>query len=616
MSILFLSPKLTMSNTEEAEIFFHTCRDILDDCIVEVQKEFVQSWDKINSLQRLEAHPDDLFIFFNAENGVYKEEFLKLLEKYCRAQSQIWPVAFSRAPECRHPPAAASAYQSFDIPCWNEKRSPLSNNIRAIAHMFARKIVARELSPLYQDETLYFISHRRSDGEHIAEKLADQLSILTRQRRAYRDVVEVKVGDDAQAEIDEYLSQSDVVIFLQTKDAKDSEYILKELCYALVNDIPILWVQIDGAPPADLRILPGEQPALRYSSEEFDDPKRLIEIADEIEDDCFRLIMNSSNQISSYIEYLTQLKHEKKITLTRDEGAVLAYKVGYQTWTIYNTQSYLHYIQCFGRNPKPSDVQNSVEKAAKPEFQQGKDSIFLLSRHTGSITPIIDRKHGIIKDNYDNYIVNLENSIGTKHDQLGKRIVLSGAFPDCDEIYKNSMLEALSVYARKIIRDGYTLVFGAHPTFQKIIFEISALYAPNVRNCVEMHMDRAYADGYDIPDLQKKCKLVLADGLSEMRQNMICREKSELLICLGGKMKEDKSQQGVDIEVGLARSAGVPVVLVGTVGGRSSEYALELAQTGDWSSLNHFGKELNENLLYHMNHRLMISQIMGCLLDS
>ena len=129
-------------------------------------------------------------------------------------------------------------------------------------------------------------------------------------------------------------------------------------------------------------------------------------------------------------------------------------------------------------------------------------------------------------------------------------------------------------------------------------------------------MDRAYADGYDIPDLQKKCKLVLADGLSEMRQNMICREKSELLICLGGKMKEDKSQQGVDIEVGLARSAGVPVVLVGTVGGRSSEYALELAQTGDWSSLNHFGKELNENLLYHMNHRLMISQIMGCLLDS
>ena len=386
MSILFLSPKLTMSNTEEAEIFFHTCRDILDDCIVEVQKEFVQSWDKINSLQRMEAHSDDLFIFFNAENGVYKEEFLKLLEKYCRAQSQM------------------------------------SNNIRAIAHMFARKIVARELSPLYQDETLYFISHRRSDGEHIAEKLADQLSILTRQRRAYRDVVEVKVGDDAQAEIDEYLSQSDVVIFLQTKDAKDSEYILKELCYALVNDIPILWVQIDGAPPADLRILPGEQPALRYSSEEFDDPKRLIEIADEIEDDCFRLIMNSSNQISSYIEYLTQLKHEKKITLTRDEGAVLAYKVGYQTWTIYNTQSYLHYIQCFGRNPKPSDVQNSVEKAAKPEFQQGKDSIFLLSRHTGSITPIIDRKHGIIKDNYDNYIVNLENSIGTKHDQLGKRI--------------------------------------------------------------------------------------------------------------------------------------------------------------------------------------------------
>ncbi len=53
-----------------------------------------------------------------------------------------------------------------------------------------------------------------------------------------------------------------------------------------------------------------------------------------------------------------------------------------------------------------------------------------------------------------------------------------------------------------------------------------------------------------------------------MRENMICKEKSELLICLGGKIKDDKSQQGVDIEVELAKSVNVPVALVGTVGGR------------------------------------------------
>lgn len=77
-----------------------------------------------------------------------------------------------------------------------------------------------------------------------------------------------------------------------------------------------------------------------------------------------------------------------------------------------------------------------------------------------------------MREDYDNYIVNLENVSGVPRDWHGKRIILSGAFPDCDEIYKNSLLEALSVYAKQIIRNGYTLVFGAHPTFQEIIFDI------------------------------------------------------------------------------------------------------------------------------------------------
>ena len=132
----------------------------------------------------------------------------------------------------------------------------------------------------------------------------------------------------------------------------------------------------------------------------------------------------------------------------------------------------------------------------------------------------------------------------------------------------------------------------------------------------EHYTDRAYADLYDIPDLREKCKLVLADGLPEMRRNMICKDKCELLICLGGKIKEDKNQQGVDIEIQLAQSVNVPVILVGTVGGRSSEYALELAKTGDWSILNSFGKDLNEDLLYRMNHRLMISKILDHLSDT
>lgn len=603
-----------MSNTTEAELFFNTCRDILDDCIIEIQKEFLSSPTAINRLLILEAEPDDLFVFFNSENGTYDDTFIKLLKKYSEVKSHIWPIAFTRAPACRQPPYPADKCQSFDILCWNENRNPLKNNIPAIAHMFARKIIAQVLSPLYQDEVLYFISHRRSDGEHIAMALADQLSQLTRKKRAYRDVVEVNVGDDAQSDIDEHLQISDVLIFIQTADVKHSEYILKELCYALINDIPVLWIQIDGASPKDLRILPGERPALSYSSAEFDDPNRVIEIATEVEEMCFRLIINNSNQICSYIEYLNELARSKKITLTQDKGSVLAFEIGYKTSDIFNPQNQQHYIQCFGREPKQSDIQALIERLTNPSFQCKADNSFLLLKHQNPKLPVSGDRIKI--DNYDNYIAKLESVTGKKHDYHGKRIVLSGAFPDCDEIYKNSLLEALSVYARQIIRCGYTLVFGAHPTFQQIIFDIGALYAPNIRNSIEMHMDRAYADLYDIPDLREKCKLVLADGLPEMRRNMICKDKCELLICLGGKIKEDKNQQGVDIEIQLAQSVNVPVILVGTVGGRSSEYALELAKTGDWSILNSFGKDLNEDLLYRMNHRLMISKILDHLSDT
>ena len=125
-----------------------------------------------------------------------------------------------------------------------------------------------------------------------------------------------------------------------------------------------------------------------------------------------------------------------------------------------------------------------------------------------------------------------------------------------------------------------------------------------------MHMDQAYINQYDFEELQEKCTLILADGLQKMRENMICKGKAEMLICLGGKIKPNKSQQGVDIEVDLAKKVNIPVALVGTVGGRSSEYAFEKLTEGDWSELNSWDKSINEGLFYSMNHRLMIKRLL------
>ena len=102
---------------------------------------------------------------------------------------------------------------------------------------------------------------------------------------------------------------------------------------------------------------------------------------------------------------------------------------------------------------------------------------------------------------------------------------------------------------------------------------------------------------------------MLDDNLIEMRKSMICDQRGEVLICLGGLIKKDKTQQGLDVEINLARSVNIPVALVGTVGGRSSEYAFEKILEGDWSNLNSWGENLNEELFYNVNHRLMARRI-------
>lgn len=611
MRVIFCEPQLTMHIVDNANAFFASCREILDTYVT--NRLYISTDFQMAQLLEDAADSNDIFIFFNSEKGAYQKNFLKLIKKYTDVQSRIWAIAMEKNPECRRPPEPVSDKQSFDVSCRNENRNPLKNNMRAIAQIFARKIIAQTLSPLYRDEVLYFISHRRIDGEHIAAKLADELKHLTRERNVYRDVVHVEVGDDAQKDIDINLAMSDVLIFLQTEEAQNSPYIMKELCYALIYDIPILWIQIDNAPYSNMEIRPGERPMLCYKSEEFDCQERLIEITDEIEETCFQLIMNSSNQVFSHIECLRDLDDAKKIKLIGDKNAILAYEIEYkeQTKDIYDKGIKKHYIQCFGRNPQKSDIDRFIQKVKQAQTYEKSDRLFLLSNHGQREKSIGDAK--VTEENFDDYIMNLENVSGVKRKKRNKRIILSGAFPDCDEIYKNSLLEAVLVYSREIIKNGYTLVFGAHPTFQKLIFDTGTLYASDLRYSIEMHMDKAYLPEYNLEELEETCTLILSDGLQEMRENMICSQKSELLICLGGKIKEDKSEQGVDREVKLARSVNLPVALVGTVGGRSSEYAYEMIQKDAWSELNPWDKDLNESLFYNVNHRLMIRRLLNAI---
>lgn len=609
MNVIFCRPELTMQVSGDVKLFFNECNAIFEKYIYNFR--IIGSYEIIRQVMLEDVDQDDILIFFTSEDGVYDKRMLRLLEKYNNVQCRIWPIAMENMPDCRRPPEPVAQRQSFDVACRKENRNPFNNNIKAIAQIFARKIVAQTLSPLYSDDVLYFISHSRKDGEKIASKLADGLRLLTRERNVYRDVVNVQVGDDAQKDIDEHLRVSDVLIFLQTEHAQYSKYIMKELCYALLNDIPILWIQIDNALYNEMEIRPYEHPILQYSSKEFLDSKRLVEIVDEIEDKCFQLIMNSSGQVYSYVECFMEMSRENKIRLQCDGENALAYQLEYieNVKDQYDLGIRKHYIQCFGRNPKKSDIEKFCTNVKSKEIYNECNKLFLLSTHGKRESKIGDNR--IFEENYEDYLANIQNVLGQYSPKREKRIIISGAFPDCDEIYKNSLTEAVIIYARQIIRNGYTLVFGAHPTFQEIIFKIGELYSSDVLYSIEMHMSREYTERYNLDLLRKKCHLVLADSIQEMRQNMICKKKAEMLICLGGKIKEDSSQQGVDIEVGLARRCGIPVALVGTVGGRSSQYAYELLKQRKWKLINPWGSELNESLFYNVNHRLMVERLLS-----
>lgn len=173
MKVIFCEPQLTMEKTEKANMFLNECKRLLDTYVCE--KVYISNKYLMNRILETEAEKEDILIFFNSENGDYDIKMQKLVQKYSIAQSRIWPIAMESNPECRMPPEPVLKKQSFDVPSRIENRNHMKNNLKAVAQIFARKIVAQTLSPLYRDEVLYFISHRRSDGERITARLADEL---------------------------------------------------------------------------------------------------------------------------------------------------------------------------------------------------------------------------------------------------------------------------------------------------------------------------------------------------------------------------------------------------------------------------------------------------------
>lgn len=584
------------NDKEETDKFMKIVEEQLNEYGIEFQ--IITSSNVSINKRRLDS--SSLVVVCNGSR--YKDDIESFIEEAVQKEAEIWPIAINK--EDRLPEGPISRKQSYDV--WEQlrRRNLDKSQISTIALSFSRKIIARVLPTLYNENGEIFISHRRLDGEDIAAKIYDRLKMQAESMTPFRDVARINVGEEAQPVIDEAMKDCEIFIFVHTPKAAESEWILKELLFAMLRCIPVLWIQIDDADEKKLKIKPSEKPHLQYKSENFIEEKDLIEIADEILDKSFRLIMENSNRVFDYIKSIESLFGSRIICEHQDK---MIYRISMERKGYHYPQRTIEqYFQVFGRMPTDTDL---VDLNPLKENEK-LDSVVALSNKTLNFA----EKHGIIMDSIEDFYYYWNEYIEGKKEKIKLNrgeIVISGAFPDCDEIYKQCLTDALVIFSKAIIREGYILTFGAHPTFQELFFETARkTNTHDAKNSLKMFISNWFMERQlDKEEYYKmNCHLFktekkedLNKSLQIMRRKMIQRREVKALVCLGGKIKKNKEEEGIREEIELARAYDIPVFIVGTVGGCSAEVAIEYQKSG-WKNLNDASDEINEEFLNSIDY--------------
>ena len=601
--VYIIIPSLTMEKNSEIDQFIFELKNQLSK--YEILFADIKSPVKhINNIKK-----EDVVLIFNGAGFTLDYQTDALLKKAQQIGALIYPIAWDKT--SRMPAKIISTAQSFDVYEQLRHRNLKGDYITVIAQIIARKLISKVMPTIYRENGMIFVSHRRIDGEDIAAKLCDMLTTQIKGSTLFRDVASVEVGNDAQKEIDESMAKSDAFIFLHTPQSINTPWIQKELRFAVIRCIPILWIQIDDADCNSLLIKPSDNPHLSYRSVEFNNRKRLTDIVDEIMNKMFEIIMSRSNRVFDYCNTLHELLNDR---ITQIDHNKMVYKIdverkGYH----YPQRNISQYIQLYGCTPTIKDGENlqQIINASSNQY----DSAVIL---TDKIVRREECSGNCIAEPYDDFIYNWSEFLGKEsHKGLENEIIISGAFPACEEIYKQTLTDALVIFCKSILRAGYTLTFGLHPTFQELFFAVSnQVYPSDSKNHLKMYISKFFQGKYQISYLEEKAQVhetenkgKLVSSLKQMRTQMIQRDEVVALVCLGGLIKDDKNQEGIREEISLAIEKNIPVFIVGSVGGCSSIVAAEY-KSQDWKGLNNAPKELNSDFAdcidyYSLAHRML-----------
>ncbi len=592
MKVFIINPQMTMTEVDDADRFN---TEVVQQ-LMQYGVEYYLVCDKNIQRTKQQLTKESIILVYNEHcmDGFCEDEVQKFLKKALEYNAQIWPVAMDRG--VRTPTGIISKKQSFDV--WEQLRC---RNLDAeylitLARIFSRKIIAIAYPTCYCETGEIFLSHRRIDGEEITAKIYDRILVQAREATPFRDVVNVKVGNDAQAVIDEAMINSDVFVFIHTPESGKSDWILKELRFALLRNIPILWVQIDDADINSLKIKPSDAPHLKYDTEDFNNNEITV-IVDEILEKSFELIMERSNQMLGYTEHIESMFGNSLSTVDQQKMiySISMERKGYH----YPQRNIEQYYQIYGRTPTRDDARKLRDELRDVTA----DSVAILTNRVVSKSICEEVVFDSIHDfcyYWDRYIT------GEKKENKNIEIVISGAFPDSDEIFKQSLTDALVLFSKVIIQSGYDLTFGSHPTFQELFYEVVREMEPNdYKDRINMYISKWFLEKEPERESEynQKYRLYVTDrkddlphSLSEMRKKMIQRKNVKALVCLGGKIKGNEKEEGIREEIELARKFDIPVFVVGSVGGCSGKVAMEYKKVG-WDKLNNASDEINQNFL-------------------
>lgn len=614
---------MTIGDNPIAERFFRICETEVGEYVTTSILRNEANMGSRNPLTK-----DDAVIFFNRNDQEYSKSILSLLREAADREVTVYPIALTRAE--RIPPRPISEDQSYDVYENLRRRKLTEANIDTVAFALARKVVADLQPTLSIDSGHLFISHRRVDGEEIAAKLSDAL--LSRSHEHFRDVLHVEVGQKAQEQIEENLRKCDAVIFIDTPKSGESFWVERELRLALSYNLPIIWIKLgpdDDRVP--LPILPAEKP--HFEDPEFNLVNGEFETSfiDEVIQLAFRMIRKNSATVFDQIDTLKEIAHKHGFQLNTVDRKSMIFEVriprkGFR----YNQLPMTQLVQFFGRSPKETDIESinpivhDLGYVPHPKLGEVIDSTLMLA-------PIAARERigrgatTCVIDSFDDYLSSLKEILEpVKQSEVKKKgIIISGAFPDCEPEHQQNLTDAIHAFVQTIFERRGVVIFGAHPTFQHLIFDLGKRLRPaDYKKAIHLYCSKYFVTDPVIEELAQQSTVVATDvvdgsrgkSLTVMRNSMINDDQAIALIALGGKTDANGHIPGVDEEIRLAKGAGLPIFLVGSVGGRTAQLASKFNENG-WKNhgLNDLTPEDNQELMVSLDYRVMANKVLDFL---